>query len=112
VRLGVRLCERVLRGQRDNLLRWYSYSGNGEDDPSGVLGWAPKTLATRSARGSVTSFTSSAGVTNQGGFGHTMFAVNRAGDLRWFHYRGQGERDETGASGFIARSGNVIGTGW
>ena len=25
---------------------------------------------------------------------------------------GTGERDETGASGFIARSGNVIGTGW
>ena len=95
----------------DNLLRWYSYSGNGEEDPSGVLGWAANT-SNPIGRGFGDIVHLFGGVTNQGGFGHSMFAVNRAGDLRWFHYRGQGERDETGASGFIARSGNVIGTGW
>lgn len=95
----------------DDMLRWYSYSGTGEADSSGVLGWHPNTSnAIGNGFGDVVHLFG--GVTDLGGFGHTMFVVNGAGELRWFHYNGQGEPDPSGAAGWIVRSGNIIGTGW
>src|SRR5262249_44164907 len=81
----------ISRGPAPDLLyrflRWYPYTGNGEHDPPGVVGWAPNT-GNPIGRGFDDVVHLFGGVTDQGGFGHTMFVVNRAGDLRWFHYRG------------------------
>jgi hypothetical protein len=52
------------------------------------------------------------GVSDQGGFGHVVMAIDGVGDFRWYRYTGQGEADETGAEGWAPRSGNRIGTGW
>ena len=94
-----------------NLL-WYSYAGHGEEDPPGSLGWHPNS-GNPIGRGWEGMQHLLAGSTNQlGGYGHIVMAVDRHGDLRWYHYRGQGEFDVTGTRGWHPRSGNVIGRGW
>ena len=85
-------------------LRWYRYDGHGQPDPTGGTGWHP----------------SSGNVIGNGwanfqrivGTGAGIFAVEQNGDLRWYRYDGRGEADPSGATGWHANSGNVIGNGW
>ncbi|GAB3399402.1 tachylectin-related carbohydrate-binding protein [Flindersiella endophytica] len=93
-----------------NLL-WYSYSGQGENDPSGALGWHPNS-GNPVGRGWQNMRHVFGGVTDLGGFGHVIFAVDQVGDLRWYRYTGQGEADVTGTQGWHPNSGTRIGTHW
>lgn len=96
----------------DGLLRWYSYSGRGQNDQRGVRGWHPNT-GNPIGQGWGHMVHIFGGVNDLGeGFGHTVFAVNPEGELRWYHYKGNGEADVTGAAGWHPRSGTIIGTGW
>jgi hypothetical protein len=52
------------------------------------------------------------GISDVGGFAHIIMAVDANGDLRWYRYTGQGERDVTGNLGWDQRSGRIIGTRW
>lgn len=102
----------VVFGVHDNGdLLWYSYSGQGENDPSGSLGWHPNS-GNPVGRGWQNSQHIFGGVTDVDGFAHVVFAVDSAGDLRWYSYSGQGESDVTGARGWHSRSGNRIDTHW
>jgi hypothetical protein len=96
--------------ENGNLL-WYSYSGQGENDPSGALGWDPNS-GSPVGRGWQNMQHVFGGVTDLGGFGHVILAVDQIGDLRWYRYTGQGEPDVTGTQGWHPRSGNRIGTNW
>lgn len=85
-------------------LRWYAYSGNGEADRSGVLGW----------------HANSGNVIGNGwnnflhlfGSGGAIFGVHESGDLLWYRYEGNGEADRSGSLGWHANSSNPIGNGW
>jgi M6 family metalloprotease-like protein len=96
---------------QDGRLLWYSYAGQGEEDPSGAAGWHANSgnAIGRGWDGMQHVF---GGVTDLGGFGHTVFGVTQPGDLHWYHYTGHGEADETGVLGWHPRSGAKIGTGW
>jgi hypothetical protein len=93
-----------------NLL-WYSYSGRGEADVSGDLGWHPNS-GNPVGRGWQNMQHVFGGVTDSGGFGHVIMAVDQNGDLFWYRYSGQGESDDTGTQGWHPNSGNRIGNGW
>jgi M6 family metalloprotease-like protein len=84
-------------------LHWYSYSGNGEADPTGALGWHPNS-GHRVGRGWQD-------FDHLHGSGSTVFAI-RGDELLWYTYVGQGEEDVTGATGWVAGSGNTVGHGW
>jgi hypothetical protein len=92
-------------------LRWYRYDGSGQADVSGATGWHPNS-------GSVigngwAGFTDLTGCsTDRGGFAAMLFAVSENGDMRWYRYDGHGEPDRSGATGWHANSGNIIGNGW
>ncbi|MGE3798490.1 MAG: tachylectin-related carbohydrate-binding protein [Thermomicrobiales bacterium] len=92
-------------------LLWYSYSGDGESDVTGSLGWNANSgnvigngwLGMRHVFG---------GSSDSGGFHQVVYGVNQNGDLHWYAYDGHGEADQTGALGWRVNSGNVIGNGW
>ena len=44
--------------------------------------------------------------------GITVFGVEPNGDLRWYQYHGNGERDRSGGFGWDANSSNIVGNGW
>lgn len=84
-------------------LRWYGYSGDGEPDPSGVLGWHPNS-------GNVigngwADFLYIVGTRD-------VFAVKSDGALLWYRYHGDGTADRSGATGWDVKSGSQIGRGW
>lgn len=85
-------------------LRWYSYHGNGEHDPTGTLGWHPNSGNTVGNGWQ--------GLLHLHGSGNVVFAVRENGDLLWYSYSGQGEHDPTGTAGWHPNSGNAIGNGW
>jgi hypothetical protein len=102
----------ILAVQQNGDLLWYQYQGNGERDPSGNTGWHPN---------------SGNPIGNGWGFRHLfvnpregrssssrleIYGVAENGDLRWYSYHGNGERDRTGSTGFHPNSGNPIGNGW
>lgn len=95
----------------DGVLRWYNYTGSGAADPTGGLGWDPKS-GNAIGNGWQDQVHVFGGVTDAGGFAHTVYAVGHDGDMRWFRYTGQGEADINGVLGWGPRSGNVIGRGW
>jgi hypothetical protein len=97
--------------QENGNLLWYSYSGQGEGDPSGSLEWHPNS-GNPVGRGWQNMKHIFGGVTDLGGFGHVIMAVDQNGDLFWYRYTGQGESDVTGSAGWDPRSGNPIGSGW
>jgi hypothetical protein len=84
----------------DGRLYWHRYTGMGESDWTGTLGWD-------AASGTVIA-------NGWGGFKHVvpfagavdtdigLFAVTSAGDLRWYYFN----------QGWFPNSGNVIGSGW
>jgi hypothetical protein len=96
--------------QNGNLL-WYSYSGWGEQDPTGARGWHENS-GHAIGRGFHNSRHIFGGVSDVGGFGHIVYAVDQTGVLRWYRYTGQGEKDVTGVLGWDPRSGSPIGINW
>lgn len=85
-------------------LRWYCYTGNGEEDPSGTLGWHANS-GNRIGNGW-------GDVLHVHGSGDAIFAVRPDGRLMWYSYTGQGEEDPSGTLGWHRHSGNPIGHGW
>ncbi|WP_035355747.1 tachylectin-related carbohydrate-binding protein [Edaphobacter aggregans] len=85
-------------------LHWYEYTGNGEEDPSGSLGWEPNS-GNRIGSG-WDSFVHLHGSSN------VVFGVKPDGHLLWYSYSGQGEEDPSGTIGWDPNSGNPIGNGW
>jgi hypothetical protein len=104
----------ILGVTRDGDLTFFRYTGGGEEDRSGTLG-----------------FEGNQGTVIGNGFhtfphifvaprdgettlpATTIFTVDQQGDLRWFRYTGNGEHDPTGASGFDGpNQGNQIGNGF
>jgi hypothetical protein len=92
-------------------LVWYQYSGSGQSDRSGRLGWSRNSghvighgwqnfgaVFCAPREGHVTSI--------------TIYAVSRNGDLHWYRYGGGGEADPSGSVGWAPNSGNIIGNGW
>ena len=94
---------RVLAVDLADDLRWYAYAGEGESDISGASGWHPNS---RNRIGNGWNFL------RLHGSGDVLFAVDAAGDLRWYRYQGEGEDDVTGATGWHPNSSNRIGNGW
>ena len=88
-------------------LRWFRYSGFGEHDPTGTLGFDQPNQGNQIGNGF-------GNLLHLAGFGGGAFlAVPENGDLLWFRYTGNGEHDPTGASGFVGNnSGNQIGNGF
>ena len=82
---------------------WYSYTGQGESDPTGNNGWVSNS-GNRIGNGWQTMrlFCS----------GNVIFGVSPNGELRWYSYQGDGTEDVTGATGWDPNSGNVIATNW
>jgi hypothetical protein len=103
----------VLAVQPNGDLLWYRYDGQGEDDPSGALGWHANSgnpigngwqnflhvfVTPKQGRESTSRL--------------TVYAVAQNGDLLWYAYDGNGERDASGALGWLPNSGNPVGNGW
>ncbi|OJD90250.1 hypothetical protein MCCC1A01412_14805 [Bacillus anthracis] len=84
-------------------LRWYSYSGIGENDPSGTLGWHPNS-GNRIGNGWQN-------FRNIHGSGRAIFGIHENGELYWYSYSGNGEDDLSGTLGWHPNSGNVIDRG-
>jgi hypothetical protein len=96
--------------ENGDLLR-YSYSGNGEADRSGSLGWHPNSgnPIGNGWQGFRHVF---GGSDDTNGFHRVVYGVAQNGDLRWYGYDGNGEPDRSGALGWRANSGNFVGNGW
>ena len=90
-------------------LLFFRYTGNGEHDPSGTLGFEGPNQGNQIGRGFL-DFRHLVGVG-----GGAFLAVPQNGDLLWFRYTGKGEQDPTGANGFTEpgnNSGHQIGRGF
>lgn len=90
---------------RNGDLLWYRYTGKGDPDRSGATGWDP--ASSNPIGNGWQNFTEILG----GGDG-VMLAIDRAGNMRWYRYLGDGEPDRSAATGWHPNSGNVIGNGW
>ena len=105
---------------RDNGdLLWFRYTGNGEHDPSGSVGFDGPNQGTQIGNGFHTVHHLFGGMTDRPGLnGQTaparlIFFVADNGDLRWLRYGGSGEQDPTGSLGFDGpNQGNQIGRGF
>jgi Tachylectin len=86
-------------------LHWYSYSGNGEADRSGAMGWHPNS---QNPVGNGWSGLRDLVGCDRG----RIFAVRDNGDLLWYQYNGSGIADLSGATGWSPNSSNPIGNGW
>lgn len=84
-------------------LRWYSYNGNGENDPSGTLGWHPN-----SGKRIGPGWQNWADFRHIHGSGRDIFAINQYGEMQWFQYNGNGEEHPSGTVGWHPNSGHVI----
>ena len=85
-------------------LRWFRYTGRGEQDDGVVPGWHPNS-GNRIGNGWHT-------LSRLVGAGRSLYGVMPDGTLRWFRYDGEGEEDVSGSSGWAPNSGNPIGRGW
>lgn len=85
-------------------LRWFSYNGDGANDPTGSLNWLPNT-------GNVIG-NGWQNIRHAHGSGNVIFAIDENGALRWYSYRGNGESNRAATEGWHANSGNIIGNGW
>jgi hypothetical protein len=89
----------------DGALRWFRYTGNGEQVPDGRTGWAPNS-GNQIGRGWSVGFRTFFGTES------VIYSVADDGRLRWHRYDGNGEQDPTGGTGWAPNSGNQIGQGW
>lgn len=92
-------------------LRWYAYHGLGEQDPSGVLGWAANS-GNKVGRGWQNFRLLTGGADDNGPFITALFAVRPNGDLLWYGYGGSGKTTEDGTLGWVKNSSNQIGRGF
>jgi hypothetical protein len=97
--------------QENGDLHWYSYHGNGESDPSGSLGWDPRS-GNPIGNGFQNFRAVFGGANDTNGFHRVLFAVQQNGDLLWYRYDGHGEPDVSGFLGWSPNSGGCIGNGW
>lgn len=105
---------------RDNGdLLWFRYTGDGEQDPSGTIGFAENNSGNQIGRGFHTvrhlfgGMTDRPGLDGQAAPARLIFFVDDNGDLRWLRYGGNGEQDPTGSMGFDGpNQGNQIGRGF
>ena len=90
-------------------LRFWHYTGNGEPDPSGANGFSePGNNSSNQIGRGFGSMLHMVG----GGDG-IMLAIPPSGDLTFFRYTGNGEKDETGSMGFEGpHQATVIGNGF
>jgi hypothetical protein len=103
----------ILAINPDGDLLWYQYDGDGEDDPSGSIGWHPN--SGNPIGNGWQNFLHVFVTPREGRFSSsrlTVYAVADDGDLRWYAYDGNGESDISGASGWLPNSGNTVGNGW
>jgi hypothetical protein len=94
-------------------LLWFRYSGKGEHDPSGTLGFVGNNSGNQIGNGFQSIRHLFGGSTDHGGRGHIFYVVAENGDLLYFRYDGNGEQDPTGTLGFERpNQGNQIGNGF
>jgi hypothetical protein len=94
-------------------LLYFRYSGNGEQDPTGTLGFAGNNPGNQIGNGFQNVRHLFGGSTDRGGRGHILFAVKENGGLHFFRYSGSGEQDPTGTLGFLGpNQGQQIGRGF
>lgn len=94
----------------EGYLRWYCYQGNGEPDVTGSRGWHANS-GNRIGRG--WNFKDMFVFPAEGhNYVVQLFAVAENGDLHWYGYKGDGQLDPTGSTGWLPNSGNRIGRGW
>lgn len=94
-------------------LLWFRYSGNGEQDPTGTLGFVENNSGNQIGNGFQSFRHLFGGSTDHGGRGRLLFAVAENGDLLYFRYDGDGEQDPSGTLGFERpNQGNQIGNGF
>ena len=109
IRLAVGAGEGVILAVTDGGdLRWYCYSGRGEADESGGIGWDPNS-------GNIIGVgfqdfqhifaIPSAGIQPSP---IQLFGVTTEGVVHWYGYRGRGEEDLSGHHGWLDNSGNQI----
>jgi hypothetical protein len=85
----------------------FRYTGNGEEDPSGTLGFEGPNQGTQIGNGFV-NFRHIVGIGSR-----VFLAVPENGDLLYFRYDGDGTPDPSGTNGFTGNnSGNQIGNGF
>jgi tachylectin len=89
----------------DGALRWFRYTGSGQQDPTGGTDWALNS-GNQIGRGWSNGFRTFFGTEN------VIYSVADDGSLRWHRYDGDGEQDPTGSKGWAPNSGNQIGRGW
>jgi Tachylectin len=90
-------------------LLFFRYTGNGEEDPSGTLGFEGANQGNQIGNGFV-NFRHIVGIGDR-----KFLAIPENGDLLYFHYTGMGEQDPSGTNGFVGEgnnSGNQIGNGF
>ncbi len=91
------------------LLRFFHYTGNGEPDPSGATGFTENGNNSSNPIGN--GFRSMLHLL--GGGDGIILAIPPSGDLTFFRYTGNGERDESGTQGFDPpHQATVIGNGF
>ena len=94
-------------------LLWFRYSGNGEQDPTGTLGFVENNSGNQIGNGFQSFRHLFGGSTDRGGSGRLLFAVAENGDLLYFRYDGDGEQDPSGTLGFERpNQGSQIGNGF
>ena len=92
----------------DGSLRWYGYNGNGAADRTG---WLPNS-GNEIGHGWQQFKHVVGGLTDHTGFGHVLYTVTLNGDMHWYRYNGNGEKDPSGTVGWDPNSSHRIGKGW
>ena len=82
----------------NGFLRFFQYTGRGEQDPTGALGFLPNS-------GNIIGNGFGDVLHILGGGDGIILAVPQNGALRFFQYTGNGEQDPTRALGFTANTG-------
>jgi hypothetical protein len=101
----------ILAIDRQGLLRWYQYDGQGIADRSGRTGWSGNS---GNPIGNGWNGQSKVFCSPREGFATatTIYAISRDGVMRWYRYNGDGTNDPSGRLGWETNSGNQISYGW
>ena len=85
--------------------------GQGDGNVSGNVGWA--TNSSNPIGNGWDGFRYLFGAGSSGQFDISrLYGVETNGDLRWYVYKGKGESDVSGNTGFASMSSTIIGNGW
>lgn len=86
-------------------MRWYHYTGDGQADETGTLGW-------NQLSGNLVGQSWGSLKRVFGGNKSVMFGVDAEDFLRYYFYKGGGALDPDAKSGWTQASSNRIGRGW